>query len=77
MFRKSQPNLSLSRYKPKFEADFDMGFPVPHVGIIVEILRVNIKLGRDHELFGGAILIFFSQKRLTSSAKAECEVVSS
>ena len=50
---KSQPILSLSCYKPKSEADFDMGFSVPHVRIIVEILRVNIKLERDHELIGG------------------------
>ena len=41
---KLQPNLSLSYEKPKPEADFDMGFPVSHVGIIVEILSATSNL---------------------------------
>ena len=41
---KSQSNLSLSYEKTKSEADFDMGFPVPHVGIIIEILSATSNL---------------------------------
>ena len=41
---KLQPNLSLSYEKPKSEADFDMGFPVPNVSIIVEYLSETLNL---------------------------------
>ena len=37
----------------------------------------NIKLERDYELFRGGYPDIFWQRQLTSSAKAECEVVSS
>ena len=74
---KSQPNLSLSYEKTKPEADFDMGFLVPHVGIIVNILSATSNLNVITSLSEEATLIFYSERRLTSSAKAECEVVSS
>ena len=74
---KLQPNLSLSYEKTKSEADFDKGFPVPHVGIIVEILRATSNLNVIMSFSEEVTLIFYSQRRLTSSAKAECEVASS
>ena len=77
MFRKSQPNLSLSYEKPKPEADFDIVFSVPHVGIIVNILSATSNLDVITSLSEEATLIFYSERRLTSSAKVECEVVSS
>ena len=63
--------------KPKSEADIDMGFPVPHVVIIVNILSEISNLNVIMSFSEEATLIFYSQRRLTSSAKAECEVVSS
>ena len=74
---KLQPNLSLSYEKTKSEADFDKGFPVPHVGIIVEILRATSNLNVITSLSEEAILLFLLAEEMTSSAKAECEVVSS
>ena len=70
-------NLSLSYEKPKSEADIDMGFPVPHVVIIVNILSEISNLNVIMSFSEEATLIFYSQRRLTSSAKAECEVLSS
>ena len=55
---KLQPNLSLSYEKTKSEADFDKGFPVPHVGIIVEILRATSNLNVITSFSGEATLIF-------------------
>ena len=60
---KSQPNLSLSYEKPKPEADFDMGFPVPHVGIIEEFLSETSNLDVITSFSEEHTLIFFSQKR--------------
>ena len=60
-----------------------MIFFVPHIGIIVNILsatsnlNVIMRLERDYELFRGGYPDIFWQRQLTSSAKAECEVVSS
>ena len=55
---KSQPNLSLSYEKPKSEADIDMGFPVPHVVIIVNILSEISNLNVITSFSGEATLIF-------------------
>ena len=71
------PILLPSCNNPKSEADIDMGFPVPHVVIIVNILSEISNLNVIMSFSEEATLIFFSQRRLTSSAKAECEVLSS
>ena len=75
--RKSHPFLSTSCDNPKSEADFDLGFPIPNVGIIVNILSATSNLNVITSLSEEATPIFYSERRLTSSAKAECEVVSS
>ncbi len=49
---------STSCDNPKSEADFDKGFPVPHVGIIVEILRATSNLNVITSFSGEATLIF-------------------
>ena len=54
----SQPILSLSCYNPKSKADFDMGFPVLHVVIIVEILNATSNLDVITSLSEEATLIF-------------------
>ena len=71
------PILLPSCNNPKSEADFDMGFPVSHAGIIVEILSATLNLDVITSLSEEVTLIFFLQKRLTYSAKNGCEVLSS